>query len=196
LAFGDPSRIPPNNVIFTVSGLVSGQDRVLVGPRTGTALDRGQWLTTNTLNGASETTVGLTNGTDTVMWPANTINWPTTGLSTEVSALRIELDSGIYRNIDYASHDSVNTFTFDTGVPHDFTLDNATIGNNCFMAFIDVLASSDTATFTGVHTAGYDRLLFVRVRDGGGTPIKTFEATTAQFLSTPQTVAATRTDDA
>ena len=64
------------------------------------------------------------------------------------------------------------------------------------MAYIDVLASASTATFTGVHTASNDRNLLVRVRDGGGTPIKTFEATSAQFTSTAQTIAATRTSDA
>ena len=63
------------------------------------------------------------------------------------------------------------------------------------LAFIDVLASATTASFTGVH-GGTNRDLFVRVRDGGGTPIKTFESTSAQFLSTPQTVAAIRTSDA
>ena len=82
-----------------------------------------------------------------------------------------------------------------TGDGWDFSGSNSTANNDVFMAFIDVLASSDTATFTGVHSSGYDRLLFVRVRDGGGTPIKTFESTSAQFLSTPQTIAAVRTPD-
>jgi hypothetical protein len=192
------SRVPPNNVVFTVSGLVSGEDRVLVGPRTGTSLDRGMWLLATALTGATETAVVVKTGTDTVPWPANTINWPSTGQAADPSALRIELDSGIYRNVDYESHDSTDTFTI---LSSDFSGANqAAINNDVFLAFIDVLADAATETFTGVHTAGYDRLLFVRVRDGGtagdGIPIKTFEGTSAQFLSTPQTVAATRTDDA
>jgi len=189
----DSSRQPPNNVVFTVSGLVSGEDRVLVGPRTGTSLDRGQWLLATALTTGTETSVVVKTGTDTVPWPAGKINWPNTGKAAEVSALRIELDSGIYRNQDYESHDSTDTFTI---LSSDYSGGNAAaINNDVFLAFIDVLASATTATFTGVHTAGNDRDLFVRVRDGGGTPIKTFEATSAQFLSTPQTVAATRTPD-
>jgi hypothetical protein len=79
--------------------------------------------------------------------------------------------------------------------PSGWSPDNAAVDQNAWMAFIDVLADSTSVSFTGVH-GGTDRNLFVRVRDGGGTPIKTFESTSAQFLSTPQTVAAVRTSDA
>jgi len=41
-----------------------------------------------------------------------------------------------------------------------------------------------------------DRDLLVRVRDGGATPIKTFEATSAQFLTNNNSVAAIRQSDA
>ncbi len=187
------SRVPPNNVVFTVSGLVSGEDRVLVGPRTGTSLDRGQWLLSTALTGGAETAVVVKTGTDTVPWPSAEINWPATGGSGDPSALRIQLDSGIYRNVDYSSHDSSDTFTIPST---DFSgANSAAVNQNVFLAFIDVLADATTETFQGVH-AGTDRNLFVRVRDGGGTPIKTFEGVAAQFLSTPQTVAATRTPDA
>lgn len=189
------SRTPPNNVQFTVSGLVSGEDRVLVGPRSGSDLDKGQWLLATALTGGTETAVEVKTGTETVPFVSTAINWPTSGLAAEVSALRIELDSGIYRNVDYESHDSTDTFTLDTGgAPWDFSGDNASINNDVFLAFIDVLASSTSESFTGVH-GGVDRDLFVRVRDGGGTPIKTFESDSAQFKSTPQTVAAVRTPD-
>jgi hypothetical protein len=192
ISLDNSSRVPPNNVIFTVSGLISGQDRVLVGPRTGTSLDRGQWLLSTALTGATETSVVVKTGTDTVPWPSNEINWPSTGQSGDVSALRIELDTGIYRNVDYESHDSSSTFTI---LSTDFSgANSAAVNNDVFLAFIDVLASATTVTFTGVH-GGVDRDLFVRVRDGGGTPIKTFESTSAQFLSTPQTIAAVRTPD-
>lgn len=189
----DTSRIPPNNVVFTVSALVSGEDRVLVGPRTGTALDRGQWLLNTGLSAGGETLVILQTGTDTVPFPAGEINWPASGLAGEQSALRIQLNSGIYRNVDYVSHDGIDRFTIGST---DFSTDNAAALNDVFLAFIDVLATAATETFTGVHTGGSDRDLFVRVRDGGATPIKTFESTSAQFLSTPQTIAAVRTSDA
>ena len=281
------SRVPPNNVLFTVSGLVSGEDRVLVGPRTGTALDRAQWLVSTGLAALNETVLVVKTGTDTVPFPDAEENWPDSGAGVDVSRLRIERDDGIYQRIPYDSHDGTDTFTLGTpvmaaqqvdvvlaagtftrvgggsfitegfeqgsrftgavfanaGNNTDFTVDSVTatvitvvdntgmvdetgtgdetitgigwdfsdategtgpsgwdsseaaVNKNVFMAFIDVLASGTTATFTGVH-GGTNRNLFVRVRDGGGTPIKTFEGVAAQFLSTPQTVAATRTPDA
>lgn len=187
------SRVPPNNVVFTVSGLVSGEDRVLVGPRTGTALDRGQWLLATALASATETAVVVKTGTDTVPFVSGEINWPASGNGTDNSRLRVQLDNGIYKRQGYTSHDSVDTFTIPSTA---YNVDGAAINNNVFLAFIDVLCDAATETFTGVHTGGSDRDLFVRVRDGGATPIKTFESTAAQFLSTPQTVAAIRTSDA
>ena len=279
------TRTPPNNVIFTVSGLVSSSDRVLVGPRTGTALDRGQWLVSVALDDGiavtPETQVTVKTGTDTVPFVAGEENWPDTGIGADVSRLRIERDDGRYSRIPYDSHDSSAVFTFGTpssgaincevtaglvfqrqagdfltdgfepacvftttgftnagnnsqfvaltvtateitvtdttgmvtetggGGNETFTSNgwefnngdsstdfgNAAVNNDVFLAFIDVLASATTAAFTGVHSAGSDRDLFVRARDGGATPTKTFEGTSAQFLSTAQTVAITRIDD-
>lgn len=197
LDLSNTSRTPPNNVIFTVSGLISGEDRVLVGPRTGALLDRGQWLLATALTGATEVLVIVKTGTDTVPWPAAEINWPATGQAADVSALRIQLDTGRYRNVDYESHDSSDRFTI---LSSDFSgVLSAAINQNVWLAFIDLLAIAATATFTGVHS-GTDRDMFVRVRDGGtagdNIPTKTFEATTPQFLATPQTVAAQRITDA
>lgn len=281
------TRTPPNNVAFTVSGLVSGEDRVLVGPRSGTALDRGQWLVSTALTTNAETSLVVKTGTDTVPFPDAEENWPSTGIGADVSRLRIERDDGIYKRIPYDSHNGTSTFTLgtpasgtinaevsqvggtggqfdrstgsfltdgfengcrftttgftnagnnstftadtvtalaivvldDTGMvnesggggnetfasngwdfssvgtgPSGWSPDGAAVNNDVFLAFIDVLASATTTSFTGVH-GGTDRNLFVRVRDGGATPIKTFESAAAQFLSTPQTVAAVRTAD-
>jgi hypothetical protein len=185
------SRVPPNNVTFTVSGLVSGEDRVLVGPRSGSALDRGMWLLSTALTGGSEVAVVVKTGSETVPWVASAINWPS-GSSGNEAALRIELDSGIYRRLDYVSHDGSGTFTI---ASTSFVADPAAVDNDVFLAFIDALAGATTESFTGVH-GGVDRDLFVRVRDGGATPIKTFESTSAQFLGTPVTIAAIRTSDA
>ena len=273
------SRVPPNNVLFTVSGLVSTEDRVLVGPRTGTALDLAQWLVATALTTNAETLLVVKTGTDTVPFPNAEENWPDTGIGVDVSRLRVERNDGVYKRVAYDSHDGTDTFTlgtpltgaididvtggdtftrvsagsfitdgFENGVRFtgaafanagnnatftadvvtattilvvdntgmvnesgtgdetltsngwDFSaasagMDEAAINNDAFMAFIDVLASATTTSFTGVH-GGTNRDLFVRIRDGGGTPIKTFEATSAQFLSTPQTIAAVRTPDA
>ena len=67
-------------------------------------------------------------------------------------------------------------------------------GRLVFRSAIDVLADASVESYTAIHGSDVDVL--VRVRDGGATPIKTFEAQAAQFLSTPVTVAAVRTSDA
>ncbi len=184
------SRTPPNNVIFTVSGLVSGEDRVLVGPRTGTSFNKAQMTTDVTLSGATEAQVQ----TDAAI-PAGT---PSTGTGADNTRLRVELDTGIYRRVQY---DSITGQDFDitTGPDDDWTGVNvSTQPKDAFVAYIDVLADAATETFTAVHTIDVD--LIVRVRDGGtagdNIPTKTFEATAAQFLATPVTVAAVRTTDA
>ncbi len=274
----DTSRTPPNNVLFSVSGLIVGEDRVLVGPRTGTALDVGQWLIATLLSAANETLLVVKTGTDTVPFPDLEENWPDKGEGADVSRLRIQRDDGIYKRVPYDSHDGTDTFTLGTpvtgaidcdvttssifqrqdagdfladgfengarftttnfpvsngtftcesisadglemtvvGTPltvetgdgdetfvgdgWDFTvatagMDEAAVNNDAFIAFIDVLATAGIESFTGVHDTT-DRPLLVRVRDGGGTPIKTFEAQSAEFKSTAQTVAAVRTPDA
>ncbi len=167
---------PPNNVTFTVSGLVSGEDRVLVGPEDGAgALDLAQLSLNTTLSGATETAVVVT-----TTIPADT---PTTG------DIRIQLDSGIYREVAYTSYTG-STFTIGST---DFSTDNATSTNNVFISYIDELASGTTATFTTVYSS--DRTLFIRVRDGDSTPIKTFE-TTATLGSSGGSATAIRTSDA
>jgi hypothetical protein len=155
----------PNNVTFTVFGLVSGEDRVLVGPKDPGANDfeKDQMTLNTTLSGATETSVVV--GAASI--PADT---PTSGI------LRIQLDVGTYRRQPYNSYSGGNTFAITSA---DYTdPDDATAGNNVFLAYIDELASGATASFTTVYDS--DRTLWVRVRDGGtagdGIPIKTYEA--------------------
>jgi hypothetical protein len=151
-------RTPPNNVTFTVNGLVIGEDRVLVGPESGSTLQANQRLLNTTLSGAGETAVVVT-----VAIPSDT---PSTG------TIRIELDTGIYRRVAYTSF-SGSTFQI---ASTDFTGANqATAGNDVFISYIDKLATATDETFTVVYSSA--RSLFIRVRDGGGTPIKTFETT-------------------
>jgi len=182
------SRTPPNNQTFTVTGLVSGEDRVLVGPRTGALLNRSQLTTDTTLSGAAETLVQCSAAV-----PAGT---PLSGTGADNTRVRVELDSGIYRRVQYDSF-SGNDFTI-TAADDDWTGANvSTFPKDVFIAYIDVLADATSESYSAVHTTNVD--LFVRVRDGGtagdGIPIKTFEATAAQFLATAQTVAAVRTAD-
>lgn len=168
-------RIPPNNVTFSVLGLVSGEDRVLVGPESAGALLTGQFALSTSLTGASVTSVvvGASIPSDTP----------------SVGTIRVELNSGIYRRLAYTSYTG-STFTIGST---DFTGDNATSGNDVFISYIDKLADATSAGFTGVYLA--DRSLFVRVRDGGGTPTKTFE-TTGTLGSAGGSATTIRTSDA
>lgn len=226
---------PPNNVTFTVSGLVSGEDRVLVGPLgyrfdydaeatgpflvgetltftspAGTAklvelIDRGTTGTmviSEPITGSVPTdNSGITGGTSTATASVNgsvetDVNQGQLTLSTSLTAdnitsvvvsetiptdtpssgtIRVQDDTGDYRLLQYSSYTG-STFTITTTDGNeDFLADNATSGNNVYVSYIDKLASASSESFTSVYSA--NRNLFIRVRDGGGSPIKTFETT-------------------
>lgn len=168
-------RTPPNNVTFTVSGLVSGEDRVLVGPESGGALNVSQFALQTALSGAAEVAV-----VTTVAIPSDT---PASG------TLRIVLNNGVHRRVAYTSYTG-STFTI---AATDFSAAPANAGNNAYISYIDKLAGATSESFTAVYLS--DRALFVRVRDGGATPIKTFE-TTATLGSAGGSATAIRTSDA
>jgi len=168
---------PPNNVTFTVFGLVVGEDRVLVGPESGGTLNYGQFTLNGTLNGVT-TSVTITGSI-----PAGTA---------QTGTLRIERDDGLYSLHPFSAW-SGSTFTITS---HDFTANPATSGNNAFLSYIDKLATATSESFTAVYT-GVARPLFIRVRDGGtvnATPIKTFE-TTGSLGSANSSTTAIRTPD-
>lgn len=64
------TQTPPNNVQFTVGGLVTNEDRVLVGPRLAGVLDKAQHSLATTLSGAAETSIVI-NSPGPVTVPAN-----------------------------------------------------------------------------------------------------------------------------
>jgi hypothetical protein len=151
-------RQPPNNVTFEVSGLQSGEDYVLVGPENGSGgLDLDQFTTDLAYTGSTSTIQ---------VSPAIPSDTPSSG------TIRIQRDSGIYSLLDYTSY-SGDVFTLTAS--EDFTSDNASLGNNVFISYIDKLSAGATESFTTVFNT--PRTLFVRVRDGDTTPIKTFETT-------------------
>lgn len=175
---------PPNNVTFSVGGLVSGEDRVLVTAEDGAGgLDYDQLTLNTTLSTGTETAVVVTTAT-----PADT---PSSG------TIRVELDSGIYRYQAYNSL-STTTLTNDTFdiTSTSYSADNATAPANVFISYIDKLAAAATESFTVVFNA--TRTLFIRVRDGGTAGdtegIKTFE-TTGDLTNTGGGVTAIRTPD-
>jgi len=166
--------LPPNSQTFTVSALVSGEDRVLVGPKdTGNAIEFDQFTTSGSHTNASTTvTVGAAIPSDT----------PATG------TIRIQDNNGVYQRMTYTGR-AGTTFTGCVG-SGSWTADS---GNNLFISYIDEAASGTSASFTSVYSS--DRSLWIRVRDGGASPIKTFE-TGGTFGSGGGSVAAIRTSDA
>jgi hypothetical protein len=102
--------------------------------------------------------------------------------------IRIKRADGQYTEHAYSAW-SGSTFTITST---DFSTNNAANGAQVYISYIDKLAGSASETFTVVYNA--NRNLFVRVRDGGGTPIKTFE-TTASIGSAGGSSTAIRTTD-
>jgi hypothetical protein len=171
------SYTPPNNVTFTVNGVVSGEDYVLVAPNDGGAIDLNQFTLNGALTGGAVTSVVVNEAI-----PADT---PASG------TIRILRADGSYTRHPYSAYNSgTKTFTITS---HNFSTNNAANGANTFITYIDVLASATTATFTTVYST--DRSLYIRIRDGGVTPIKTFE-TTATLGSAGGSATAVRTSDA
>lgn len=159
---------PPNNVTFTVNGLESGEDYVLV-TNNSSGIDFTQMVTDTTLNGAAETSVSI-NPTPGI--PADT---PASALTT--GSIRIERDDGLYSLHRYTARDlTTDTFTIPS---HNFSTNPATAPANVFIGYIDKLAAAASESFQTVYDA--DRTLFVRVRDGGTAGdlegIKTAETT-------------------
>lgn len=175
---------PPNNVQFTVGGLVTNEDRVLVGPRLGGVLNKAQHSLGVTLSGAAETSITI-NSPGPVTYPASG--------DTNSTRLRVENNNGVYVRQPYESYTNL-VFTLPSPGT-DYSTVNATAGNDVFLAYIDDLPTSPNTSlsFTAIYTQDED--LLVRVRDGGSTPIKTFEAP-ATYGSSNTTVAAIRTSDA
>lgn len=238
-------RTPPNNVTFTVGGLVNGEDRVLVtnlgydiaytteagGPftdnetltfsgggtaRLGALVDNGTTgymnirMLTGSAPAAAETITGGTSlatavvgsiaaGIDTEQLLNNallsgvavTAVVCTAAIPTDTpvsGTIRIKRANGVVTRHPYSAY-SGSTFTITS---HDFSSNNAAANAGIYISYIDLTAAGANASFTGVYLA--DRSLFIRVRDGGGTPIKTFE-TTGSLGSAGGSSTAIRTSD-
>lgn len=174
-------RQAPNYVTFSVGGVVSGQDYILVAPKgAGTEIDFDFFTLNGALSGATVTSVVVNEAIPTWL--------PATG------SIRILRTNGAYTRHAYSAYNSgTKTFTITS---HDFSTNNAANGANCFPSPVDVLYDGTTNTdrFTGIYP-GSTVNLFVRVRDGGGSPIKTFE-TAAELGSGGGSTTAVRTSDA
>jgi hypothetical protein len=132
LALDNLTYQPPNNVTFTVFGLVADEDRILVGPETGGLLNYAQF----TLNGAL-TTAGVTSVVVNGSIPNDT---PSSG------TIRIERADGLYSLHPYSAW-SGSTFTITS---HDFSSNNAANGADVFISYLDALADSTPIAATAL----------------------------------------------
>lgn len=170
-------RQAPNYVTFSVNGLVAAEDYVLVAPNDAGAIDFNQFTLNGALSGAAVTSV--------VVNEAIPVDTPAAG------TLRILRANGAYSRHPYSAFNAgTKTFTITS---HDFSTNNAANGANTFLTYLDTLATAATESFTVVY-AGSDRSLFIRVRDGGATPIKTFETTGSLGASGGSTTAIRQSD--
>jgi hypothetical protein len=176
---------PPNNQQFDVTGLVSGEDRVLVAANDGADnMDYDQYALQTTLSTGSETAIVVTGAVDGMT--------PTSGWLRVQLDLNKSGDDGIYRIIDYTSWSTNGNTTFVVTDESWTDPDDATSGNNVFVGLIDLIATAGTESFTGVYSAPVS--LLGRVRDGGGTPTKPLDYVTT-FTSGGGGFTAIRTPD-
>jgi hypothetical protein len=146
------TRQPPNNVNFYVYGVQNGW-RVLVGPEDGSSgLKYDQLSNTNLLNGATVTSVTVDEAI-----PANT---PSSG------TIRIQRVDGSYTRHPYSAvNTGTKTFTITS---HDFSSNNASIGANIFISYIDADATGTNISFNTVQTL--TQTLYIEARYGGTGP--------------------------
>lgn len=165
-------KVTPNYVTFIVNGLVENEDRVLVAPESNGDIQIDQ-LKADGAQASGTTTLKVT-----VTIPSDT---PAAG------TVRV-YDGNTFQRLEYDSY-SDKTFTLHSATNFDIA-DQA----NVFVSYIDDLydGTKTTDRFTTIYLS--DRSLFVRVRDGGSTPIKTFE-TTATLGSSGGSTTAIRTSD-
>lgn len=132
LALDNLTYQPPNNVTFTVFGLVADEDRILVGPESGGALNYAQFALNGALTGAAVTSVVISGAI-----PADT---PSSG------TIRIERANGLYSLHPYSAWTG-STFTITS---HDFSSNNAPNAGDVFISYLDRLADSTPIAATAL----------------------------------------------
>jgi hypothetical protein len=166
--------VPTDN--STISGGTSGAAAAVNGA-VSNSIDKRQLTLNGALSGGSVTSV--------------VVNEAIPGDTPSIGTIRIRRASGRYSRHPYSAWVAgTKTFTITSA---NFSTDNAPSGGNVYISYVDVLADDVSEAFTGVYVA--DRALFIRVRDGGGSPIKTFEST-GTLTSGGGSATAVRTSDA
>ena len=165
--------VPPDYKVTTVGGIID-DDRVLVGPDGGGKTLQDTQLAVSTAITSGATSIIMKSGLETIGTGTQFGTDCPAGGGT-VTALRVLDDLGVFWRIPYSAvvHGSgIATFTVSSG---DTTGLAAAIDQDGFLAYIDAAETggNEKISFTTVYHT--ERSLFVRVRDGGATPIKTFE---------------------
>lgn len=170
-------RQPPNNQVFTVSGLISTEDRVMVALNDGSdEIDYDQYTLDGLHNSGTQTTI--------------TVLEDIAAFTPQTGTVRVQLNSpAVYKRCVVTSWTG-KVFTITSA---DFATNPAASANNVFSSYVDKLADATTATFTGVYSS--DKSLVGKVRDGGASPIKPFKTPTT-FTSGGGGFTAIRTSDA
>jgi hypothetical protein len=169
---------PPNTVTFTASGFAAG-DYVLCTEDNAGDINFTQMALNATYSATNVTTISV-----------NAIPSDTPASAGTLGGIRIERDNGLYSLHRYTSFD---TGTDDFTIPStDFSTNNATTGNNVFVSYLDLVTGQTSEQFSYVYDT--NRTHFLRVRDGGATPIKNAEAT-GTMTSTGGTASVNRIDD-
>jgi hypothetical protein len=179
---------PPNTVTNTVSGVVSGEDYVLVAPWDGSstdtngdpAIDTDQMTLAQTYNTGAVTTIEVNN---------------IPGSTPDSGTIRVVNDEGFHIRIAYSTYnDTSDEFTVtSTDFSGSGLTDSATTGNHCYVSYIDKLATGTSEDFQAVYDNDLD--LVVVVRDGAASPIKQFISSWS-FGSSNSSISAIRTTDA
>jgi hypothetical protein len=158
---------PPNNVTFSVGGLVVDEDYVLVGPESGGTLNTTQFTLNGALTGAAVTAV-VVNGSIPVDTPSS-------------GFIRITRADGLISKHAYSSWTG-STFTITS---HDFSTNNASNGAGVFVGYLDQLATSDPIT-AGSFVVGVEYIIvstgttnFTLIGAANSSPGTIFEATGA-----------------
>jgi hypothetical protein len=158
---------PPNNVTFSVGGLVVDEDYVLVGPESGGTLNTTQFTLNGALTGAAVTSV-VVNGSIPVDTPSS-------------GFIRITRADGLISKHAYSAWTG-STFTITS---HDFSTNNASNGAGVFVGYLDQLATSDPIT-AGSFVTGVEYIIvstgttnFTLIGAADSNPGTIFEATGA-----------------
>jgi len=193
----------PNLVTNTVTGVVSGEDRVIVAPWDGSTVDSNGDPAIHKTQLALSTALTANNVSSVVVKTQDETAIPT---DTPASGFLRVIDDDGYEHLLIYSSWSGTTFTLDTG-SNEMT-DNdyndfggisgsgnyqASVDNDVYITYIDQLADSTALSFQATFASNRD--LVILVRDGGiASPIKQFISAWS-LTAANQSIAVIRTTD-